>query len=128
MSTRIEGGEGDTAFGLIQACLAPFGRPAPADREGPLIGKDLPALKARVAAAGFAGRVVAWQTWAALPVHDADSFLAFATAPLGTKKFLDGLTPEARMEAEGSLRTAGAAALERGAIQIPVAVVVAWCE
>jgi SAM-dependent methyltransferase len=128
MSTRIEGGAGDTAFGLIQSCLAPFGRPAPADREGPLIGKDLAALKARVAAAGFRGRIVAWHTWAPLPVHDADAFVAFATAPLGTKKFLGGLATEDQARALASLRAAGAAALEAGAIQMPIAVVVAWCE
>jgi len=128
MSMRIEGGQGDTAFGLVLATLAPFGLPAPPAREGPLIGKDLPALKARVAAAGFAGRVVAWQTWAALPVHDADEFVTYATTQPPIRKFLGGLDAEARAAAEAALRAGGAAALENGAIQVAMAVVVAWCD
>lgn len=127
LSLRIEGGDGDTAFRLIQDTLAPFGAPPPPDREGVVIGKDLPALRARLRGAGFAGRVVAWHTWATLPVHDADAFLAFATTQPPTHKFLLSLDAEARAAAEDALRKAGAAALENGAIQVAVAAVVAWC-
>ena len=48
MSLRIEGGEGDTSLKLLQDALAPFGMPPSPDREGVNIGKNLPALKARV--------------------------------------------------------------------------------
>jgi SAM-dependent methyltransferase len=128
MSTRIEGGEGDTAFCLVQSCLAPFGGPPPPDREGLRIGKDLGALKARLQGVGFAGKVVAWHTWAPLPVHDADAFVTFATAQPPTRKLLDGLAPDVRAAALEALRAGGAAALDRGAIQVAMAVVVAFCE
>jgi len=127
MSLRIEGGDGDTAFRLIQETLAPFGAIPPPDREGILIGKDLPALRARLRNAGFAGSIVAWHTWATLPVHDADAFLAFATSQPPTQKLLASLDAESRTIAEKALHSAGAAALEKGAIQVAVAAVLAWC-
>ena len=127
MSMRIEGGDGDTSFGLISATLAPFGHPPPPEREGVLIGKDLPALRARLRGAGFGGSVAAWHTWATLPVHDAAAFLAFATSQPPTAKLLAGLEPARRAEAEAALLAAGADALEHGAIQVAMAVVVAWC-
>ena len=128
MSMRIEGGEGDTAFRLIQEALTPFGLPPGPDREGLFLGNDLPALRARVEAAGFEqGSAVAWRTWATLPVHDAAAFVDFATSSPPTRKFLEGLQAEVRAEAEGALRVAAAAALDNGAIQVAVAVVVARC-
>ena len=122
---RIEGGEGDTAFRLMQEALAPFGFPRGPDREGLCLGNDLPALRARVQAAGFSGGAVAWRTWATLPVHSEAEFVAFATAQPPTRTFLEGLEAAARAGAEEALRAAAAEALNRGAIQVAVAVVVA---
>jgi SAM-dependent methyltransferase len=127
MSLRIECGDSDTSFRLIQETLAPFGATPPPDREGILIGKDLPALRARLRNAGFEGSIVAWHTWATLPIHDADAFLVFATSQPPTQKLLASLDAETRAAAETALRSAGAAALEKGAIQVAVAAVVAWC-
>ena len=127
MSMRIEGDEGDTAFRLMQSTLAPFGMPAPPDREGPLVGKDLSTLRQRLATAGFTGGTVAWKTYATLPVHDKVSYLEFAKSQPGTKKFLSTLEPIKREEAEQALAAAAADVLSKGAIQIAVAVVVARC-
>ena len=127
MSLRIEGGEGDTSLKLLQDALAPFGMPPGPDREGVKIGKDLPALKARVAAAGFEGGAVAFRTYATLPVHDVPTFLEFATQQPPTFKFLAGLEASQRDAAEKALAEAAAAALAAGAIQMAVAVVIARC-
>jgi len=128
MSCRIEGGEGDTSFKIIQQALSRFGLPPGPDREGLRLGKDLPALRARVAAAGFAGSVVAWRTFASLPIHDPSAFLEFATSQPPIKKFLATLEATGQCaEAEQALAAAAAEALAQGAIQIAVAVVVAKC-
>ena len=74
MSMRIEGGEGDTSMKLINDILRPFGMGPGPDREGVQIGKDLPALRRRVADAGFVG-AVAWRTFATLPIHNVPTFM-----------------------------------------------------
>ena len=127
MSLRIEGGEGDTSLKLLQDTLAPFGLPPGPDREGVRIGNDLPALRARVAAAGFAGGAVAFRTYATLPIHDVPSFMEFAKTQPPTSKFLAGLEASQREAAEAALAEAAAAALDEGAIQMAVAVVIARC-
>lgn len=125
MSMRVESGEGDTAFHLVSQTLIPFGMAPQPEREGPLIGKDLPALRKRMKDAGFSS-AVAWTTQATLPIHDVDTFMEFVTSG-GTSKFLGTLEPERRKDAEAALRQAAAAALGQGPIQFVVAVVVAKC-
>jgi SAM-dependent methyltransferase len=127
MSMRIEGGVGDTAFRLIQEALAPFGLPPGPDREGVRLGKDLSTLRAKVVAAGFEGGAVAWHTWATLPIHDVSTFMVFATTQPPIRKFLESLDEAKREAAEDALRAAAAAALESGAIQVALAVVIARC-
>lgn len=124
MSMRIEGGEGDTAFQAVTETLARFDFPSAPDREGLRIGKDLPALKAKVLSVGFSS-AVAWRTWVVLPLHDATAFMDFATSQPPVQKFLKTLDKSKRDEAIEALRAKGEAALEVGAIQVAVAVVVA---
>ena len=127
MSLRIEGGEGDTAFKLIQETLRPFGIPPGPDREGVHLGKDLPALRTRVEAAGFK-EPVAWRTFATLPIHNVQQFMEFATSQPPTRRFLLSLeATEQRKAAEDALAAAAVNALSKGAIQVAVAVVVAKC-
>ena len=127
MSMRIEGGDGDTAFRLIQETLSPLGMEPGPDREGLRLGKDLPALRARVEAAGFK-EPVAWRTFATLPIHNVESFIEFARSQPPTKKFLGSLeASEQCAAAEEALAAAAAKALSAGAIQVAVAVVVAKC-
>jgi SAM-dependent methyltransferase len=128
MSMRIEGGEGDTSAALIQSTLSEFGLGDGPDREGLRIGRDLPALRQRVADAGFSGgAAVAWRTFATLPIHDVESFISYAYGSPPIKLFLDGLDEPKRAAADRALREAAAAQLECGAIQVAVAVVVARC-
>lgn len=149
MSMRIEGGEGDTSMKLINDTLTPYGMGPGPDREGVQIGKDLPALRSRVQGAGFAG-AVAWRTFATLPIHDVSTFMQcvlypseavhckhkgtahlilhvcrYATSQPPTKKFLGSLDTEERAQAEQALSEAASSALESGAIQVAIAVVVA---
>jgi SAM-dependent methyltransferase len=126
MSMRIGGGDGDTSFSLVGKALSPFGLPKGPDREGLRLGKDLPALRARIKSAGFRS-AVAWRTFATLPVHDVEAFMVFATSQAPIHKFLEGLDESTRSAAEDSLRANAKAALECGAIQVAVAVVVARC-
>lgn len=124
MSTRIDGDEGDTSFELMRKTLASFGMLPPPDREGPRLGRDLAALRARVTAAGFSG-AVAWRTYATLPIHDAAGFTEWVITQPGAHKFLSSLDAATKEEAVRALDLAGTDALSKGAIQIAVAVVVA---
>lgn len=128
MSMRIEGGEGDTAFKLLQKTLEPFGLGPGPDREGLRIGRDLPALRERMKGAGFQGGAVAWRTFATLPIHDAEAFMEWAKTQPPTAKFLASLEESGRrVQAEDALAAAASEALSTGAIQVAVAVVVAKC-
>lgn len=124
MSIRVEEGPGDTSFGLISQTLLPFGFPLGPTREGAHIGKDLPKLRKKLLDAGFA-RVLAWNTHVTFPLHDVTSLMAFVRAQPPVAKFLNGLQPSQQEEAIKALEVAGSRALEHGAIQMAVAVVVA---
>mmetsp|Transcript_53730 Transcript_53730/g.136329 ORF Transcript_53730/g.136329 Transcript_53730/m.136329 type:complete len:286 (-) Transcript_53730:463-1320(-) len=125
MSMRLEAGDGDSAFALINETLKPLGYPAAAqDREGLQLGKDLAALKAKLRSVGFKGEV-AWRTWVVLPLHDEFAFSSFATSFPPVQKWFSGLDEATRAEATEALRAAGKAVLETGAIQVAVAAVVA---
>lgn len=124
MSMRIEGGVSDTSFALIAQTLRRFGFPPPPDREGLHLGKDLPKLRAKVLGTGFASAVV-WNSWITLPIHDTEGFLGFANGQPPVKKFLGTLDEDSRQQALVALEAASKDALQQGAIQIAVAVVVA---
>jgi len=124
MSMRLEGGDGDTSFALISRVLNPFGFPPGADRDGLHLGKEPARLRARLVASGFSS-AVAWRSWVTFPIHDAAAFLAFALGQPPVAKFLGGLEESRRQEAGAALEKAGREALEAGAIQVAVAVVVA---
>lgn len=126
ISARIEGGDGDSSFKLVQQALSPFGLPAGPEREGLRLGKDLPALRSRLEGAGFS-RAVAWRTWATLPIHDVESFMLFATGQPPIQKFLGSLDQASHTAALEALRGAAGEALHNGAIQVAAAVVVAHC-
>ena len=68
MSMRIEGGDGDTMMKLLSDTLRPFGMAPGPDREGVQLGKDLPALRARLLGAGFR-EAIAWRTFATMPIQ-----------------------------------------------------------
>mmetsp|Transcript_119382 Transcript_119382/g.234566 ORF Transcript_119382/g.234566 Transcript_119382/m.234566 type:complete len:286 (+) Transcript_119382:83-940(+) len=123
MSMRIEGGENDTAFQTIGEALNPFGFPPPPQREGLLLGKDLPALKAKWESFGFKNPI-AWRTWVVLPIHDEDAFMNFATGQPPVQKFLGTLDDAKRQEALKVLREKAGETLSKGAFQISVAAVV----
>jgi len=124
MSMRIEGGEGDTAFRAVGEALQPFGFPPGPDREGLRLGKDLPALRAKLEGMGFK-EPVAWRTWVTLPIHDQDSFVKFATGQPPVAKFLSGLDEAKKEEALKAIREKAATVLDTGAAQISVAAFVA---
>mmetsp|Transcript_106665 Transcript_106665/g.332592 ORF Transcript_106665/g.332592 Transcript_106665/m.332592 type:complete len:259 (-) Transcript_106665:37-813(-) len=124
MSMRIEGGDGDTSFKVIADALRPFGFPPGPDREGLRLGKDLAALKAKVAAFGFSCPV-AWQSWAVLPIHDDGAFMDFACGQPPVQKFLASLDETQKKEALEALKARSQEVLESGAFQVAVAAVVA---
>ena len=126
MSMRIEKGTGDTTFALIGNALEPFGFPAGADREGLHIGKDLTQLRAKVSQVGFT-KVVAWQTFVTLPVHDAAGLIDLAMGQPPVQKFMAGLDCATREEAMNALEAAAVNALQEvGAFQMAAAAVVAY--
>ena len=111
----------------MRACNAgargrwPFFR---ADREGLRLGKDRPALVARVTAAGFVCKVV-YTTAIQLPVHSSPAFVNFAVSQPPVAKFLASIG-ESRGHAEAALLAHAERALACvGAIQVAAAVVVA---
>ena len=110
----------------MRACNAgargrlPFFR---ADREGLRLGKDRPALVARVTAAGFVCKVV-YTTAIQLPVHSSPAFVNFAVSQPPVAKFLASIG-ESRGHAEAALLAHAERALAVGAIQVAAAVVVA---
>lgn len=132
MSMRIADLEGDTAFRLVAETLKPFGLPPGPDREGLRLGKDLPALKAKVLEAGFS-QVRAWRTWITVPLRAGDPgsagggspFVEWATSQGQVAKFLASLDEGARQQALEALKAAGEAPSEQGALYVAVAVAVA---
>jgi len=126
MSMRIEGLEGDTAFHLAQSTLAKFGMPPGPDREGLRLGKDLPALRRKLADCGFKD-VKAWRTWVTIPLSDgsADAYMKWATCVGPVKKFLGTLSEEQAGEALSALREASLSGPQQdGAVHVAAAVFV----
>ncbi|CAK0899762.1 unnamed protein product [Prorocentrum cordatum] len=125
MSMRIADFPGDTAFHLVAETLRPFGMPPGPQREGLVLGRDIPKLKAKLLHAGFK-EVTAWRSWVTVPLGaDANSFQSWATSTAPVAKFLAGLTQDNRADCMQALERAGEEPNQAGAVFVAVAVVVA---
>jgi len=124
MSMRIGEFEGDTSFMLVTSTLKDFGFSPLTGREGLHIGKDLPALRAKLIEAGFSS-AKAWRTWISIPVHSTEDYLQWVTTQPPVKKCFEGLSEEKKTEALKALEAAAKKPVDDGAIQAAVAVVVA---
>lgn len=124
MSMRVGGVEGDTSFQLVASTLQPFGFPPQPEREGLLIGRDLPALRKRLQQAGFIS-AQAWRTWISIPIESSGDFVRWATTQPPIVKLLAGLSEEQQKAAMVALEAAGQQPARDGALQVAVAVAIA---